>query len=337
MNILVTGGAGFIGTNFIHLLMNETDHRVVNFDALTYAGSRLGCGRFEDDPRYTFIKGSICDRKAVESAVMEYRIDAIVNFAAESHVDRSIHDSSSFIHTNVLGTDILLAIARERKVRLFVQISTDEVYGDLTLEEPEFTEISPIKPSSPYAASKAAADMLVLASFRTHRQPVIITRCSNNYGPYQYPEKFIPLTISRTGQQKPIPVYGRGQNVRDWIYVEDHCRGILKAMNKGKAGEVYNFGGRCERKNIDVTKTILKIMKKSEDLIRFVADRPGHDLRYAINFTKAQRELGWSPGTVFEDGLSRTIKWYNDNEEWLRSVMSNQYESFCEKHYGVLK
>ncbi len=337
MNILVTGGAGFIGSNFVHLVLRETQHRIVNFDLLTYAGRRANCAEHEGSNRYAFVQGDIADAAAVRRVIAEHAIDAIVNFAAESHVDRSIHDASSFIRTNILGTQVLLDIAREAKIGRFVHVSTDEVYGDLQADEPAFTEQSPIKPSSPYAASKASADLLVLAAFRTHAYPAVITRCSNNYGPYQFPEKFIPLAISRARAGEPIPVYGQGTNVRDWIQVEDHCRGVLAALERGKPGRVYNFGGEAERQNIEVVKTILKLLGCPETLLRFVTDRPGHDLRYAMNFARAKAELGWQPRVTFETGLRDTIAWYEKNEAWLSAAATPEHTAFVAKHYGEIQ
>jgi len=337
MNLLVTGGAGFIGSNFIRLLMQETDFRVVNFDLLTYAGRRGNCVEYESSGRYSFVQGDIADADAVRSAIAQKGIDAVVNFAAESHVDRSIHDAGSFIRTNVLGTQVLLDSAREAGIGRFVHVSTDEVYGDLEAHEPAFTELSPFRPSSPYAASKAAADMLVAAAFRTHGYPGIITRCSNNYGPYQFPEKFMPLAISRAKKNEPIPVYGNGENVRDWIHVVDHCRGVMAALERGKAGEAYNFGGSCEKRNLDIVQAILKLMGRSETLLRFVADRPGHDLRYAMNFTKATAELGWKPLISFDEGLRETISWYEKNDAWLKDAATPEHDAFLAKHYGEVK
>jgi len=337
MNILVTGGAGFIGSNFIHLLMRETFHKIVNFDLLTYAGRRENCAVYEGTDRYTFIKGDIADEKDVNDALSRFSINAIVNFAAESHVDRSIHNASEFIRTNVMGTQVLLDTARSAGINRFVHVSTDEVYGDLQLDEPAFTEKSPIKPSSPYAASKTSADLLVLAAWRTHKYPALITRCSNNYGPYQFPEKFIPLAIKRAMQKEQIPVYGKGSNIRDWIHTEDHCRGVLCALEKGLPGEVYNFGGNAERMNIHVVKTILKILGRDESLIHFVTDRPGHDLRYAMNFEKARSELSWEPRISFDKGLIETISWYRKNGDWLKKTSTQEYDSFFKKQYGEIK
>ncbi len=333
MKILVTGGAGFIGSNFVHLLMARTSHVVVNLDCLTYAGNRANCEEFENSDRYAFVQGDIADGELVDRLLGE-GVDAVVNFAAESHVDRSIHDSTPFIHTNILGTQTLLDAARRHKTARFVHISTDEVYGDLDEDEPRFTEGSPIKPSSPYAASKAAADLLVLAAFRTHHQPVLITRCSNNYGPFQHPEKLIPLTILRASQDETIPIYGQGTNIRDWIHVTDHCQGILAVLERGREGSIYNLGGRSERRNIDVARTILRLLHKDDDLLRYVTDRPGHDRRYAIDFSMAERELGWHPTVTFEDGLANTIRWYETHCDWLQQMASDQFRQFCSQHYG---
>lgn len=336
MNILVTGGAGFIGTNFIRLLMEESDHAIVNFDALTYAGNRAGTDVFAKNKRYSFVHADITDRVAVDSAISSNKIDAVVNFAAESHVDRSIHDASVFIRTNIEGTQVLLDAARKHGIKRFLQVSTDEVYGDLHEGDPAFTEKTPICPSSPYSASKAAADHLVYAAHRTHGMPVVITRCSNNYGPYQFPEKFIPLMILRAKYNEPLPVYGKGLNIRDWIYVADHCRGVLAALERGREGEAYNFGGASEKRNIEVAHIILKSQKRGEELIKYVTDRPGHDLRYAIDFTKAKRDLGWTPRIDFADGIIKTIEWYSANEAWLNEVASPQFKEFFKKHYGAI-
>lgn len=337
MNLLVTGGAGFIGSNFIRLLMRETDFCVVNFDLLTYAGRRCNCSEYEGGGRYFFVQGDIAKPDEVRGAIEEHGVDAVVNFAAESHVDRSIHDASDFIRTNILGTQVLIDAARAAKIERFVHVSTDEVYGDLTADEPAFTERSPIKPSSPYAASKAAADLLIMAAFRTHRFPAVVTRCSNNYGPYQFPEKFIPLALSRAQANEPIPVYGEGTNVRDWIHVEDHCRGVLAALDRGRPGEAYNFGGDCEKQNIEVVRKILALVGRSNELIRFVTDRPGHDLRYAMNFEKAGKELGWRPRMNFETGLQDTIGWYAQNVGWLKAASTPEHEAFFAKNYGEVK
>ena len=336
MRLFVTGGAGFIGTSFIRLLISETDHEVVNFDLLTYAGKRSNLSEFEGGNRYEFVRGDIADPAAVEAVLAAGRFDAIVNFAAESHVDRSIHDASEFIRTNIQGTQTLIDAARRHKTGRFVQISTDEVYGDLSLEDPAFTEETPFKPSSPYSASKASSDMLVFAAHRTWGLPAVVTRCSNNYGPYQFPEKLIPLVISRAVGGEPVPVYGSGKNVRDWIYVEDHCRGVLAALIHGRVGEAYNFGGGCELENIKVVRSILAQLGRSEELIKHVTDRPGHDRRYAMNHLKASAELGWSPRVSFEEGLKKTIAWYASNPEWLGASISGEYVEFFKKHYGKI-
>jgi len=336
MKILVTGGAGFIGSNFVRALMRDTEHSAVCFDLLTYAGRRESCAEFEGGGRYSFVQGDIADPVAVRRAISEQGVEAVVNFAAESHVDRSIHDASPFVRTNVMGAQVLVDAAREAGIGRFVHVSTDEVYGDLASGDAPFTEETPLAPSSPYAASKAAADMLVLAAFRTHGFPAVITRCSNNYGPYQFPEKFIPLAISRAAAGEPIPVYGDGTNVRDWIHVEDHCRGLVLALERGEPGRVYNFGGDAERRNIDVVKSILKLAGQPESLIRFVKDRPGHDLRYAMNFERARRELGFSPSLDFDAGLADAIVWYRENGEWLAGASTPEHESFFRKHYGEI-
>lgn len=316
---LVTGGCGFIGSNFVRLMLAERDDiEVTNLDALTYAGNPENLKDVEKNPRYAFVKGDIADAKLVGDLFAK-GFDVVVNFAAESHVDRSIADASPFIRTNIVGTQVLLDAARARGVRRFVQVSTDEVYGSLG-KTGLFSETTPLSPNSPYSASKTAADLLVRAYHHTYGMDAVTTRCSNNYGPYQFPEKLIPLFVTNLMDDRPVPVYGKGENVRDWIYVEDHCRGILAAVEKGKAGEVYNFGGNAERMNIEITKLILKELRKPETLITYVADRPGHDLRYAIDATKAKRELGWEPKTAFETGIRRTIAWYLENGAWWRPL-----------------
>ncbi len=318
-HFLVTGGCGFIGSNFVRLLLAERpDIHLTNLDKLTYAGNPENLRDIEKNPRYRFVKGNIADAKFVGPLLKE-GFDTLINFAAESHVDRSIEDASPFIQTNIVGTQILLDAARAHGVRRFVQVSTDEVYGSLG-KTGLFSETTPLAPNSPYSASKTAADLLVRAYHHTYGMDAVITRCSNNYGPYQYPEKLIPLFVTNLMEDKPVPVYGRGENVRDWIYVEDHCRGILTAAEKGKGGEVYNFGGNAERTNIEITRLILKELKKPETLITYVKDRPGHDLRYAIDATKAKRDLGWTPATPFEAGIRRTIQWYLDNPAWWRPL-----------------
>jgi dTDP-glucose 4,6-dehydratase len=332
--LLVTGGCGFIGSNFIHeQLRAYPDQAVVNLDKLTYAGNPANLVAVDDDPRYAFRRGDICDRSFVEAVLREQRPAAVVNFAAESHVDRSILDSGPFIQTNICGTQVLLDACRAAGVERYVQVSTDEVYGSLGTEG-YFTEDTPLAPNSPYSASKAAADLLVRAYHHTFGFPGIITRCSNNYGPYQFPEKIIPLFISNALAGEPLPVYGKGQNVRDWIHVRDHCRGIDAALRHGRDGEVYNFGGDCELTNIDLTHRLLDALGKPRTLIRYVADRPGHDLRYAIDFSKARRELGWEPQISFEDGLAETIEWYSQHTGWVSGIKSGEYRNYYEQQYG---
>lgn len=332
-NILVTGGAGFIGSNFVRQVLEaHPEYLIVNFDGLTYAGNLENLEEIEDNPKYRFVKGDICDRATVESTVKEHAIDVIINFAAESHVDRSIMGAAVFLETNVGGTNVLLEIAKEHRINRFVQISTDEVYGSLG-STGKFTEQSPLHPNSPYAASKAAADLLALAYHHTYGTPVIITRCSNNYGPYQFPEKLIPLMIANALSNKPLPVYGDGQNVRDWLHVRDHCTAIDLVLHKGKPGEVYNIGGNNEWKNIDLVKLILKKLGKPESLITFVKDRPGHDRRYAIDPSKTQRELGWAPNYTFEQGLTETVDWYLSHEPWWRRIISGEYQQYYKKMY----
>ena len=332
--IIVTGGCGFIGSNFVrHLLATDPDLSIVNIDALTYAGNLENLADIADDPRYEFQRGDICDRDFVDDVVGSGTVDAIVNFAAESHVDRSILDSGPFIRTNIIGTQVLLDAARQHNVPRYVQVSTDEVYGSLGAEG-FFTEETPLAPNSPYSASKTAADLLVRSYCHTFDFPGIITRCSNNYGPYQFPEKLLPLFISNLMQDEPVPVYGKGENVRDWIHVLDHCRGIEAALRKGQIGEVYNFGGKCEMQNIALTKLLLKLLDKPESLIRYVQDRPGHDLRYAIDCSKAERELGWQPEVDFETGLNETIQWYQTHSDWVDHIKSGEYTKYFEQQYG---
>jgi len=327
--LLVTGGCGFIGSNFIRYILQKYPHyRVVNLDKLTYAGNPENLSDLKDDPRYTFLKGDIAEREQVREAMEG--VDWVVNFAAESHVDRSIEDPSVFLRTNVMGTYVLLEEAKERGVSLFMQISTDEVYGSLG-PTGYFTETTPLHPNSPYAASKASADLLVKAYHRTYGLPTIITRCSNNYGPYQFPEKLIPLMISNALEGKELPLYGDGMNVRDWIYVEDHCRALDLILHQGRVGEVYNIGGGCERTNLEVVRTILDLLGKPHALIRFVKDRPGHDRRYAMDFSKLREELGWSPQVPFEEGIRLTIDWYLSHEDWWRKVKSGEYRLYYER------
>jgi dTDP-glucose 4,6-dehydratase len=331
--VLVTGGCGFIGSNFVrHLLAFDSDVRVVNFDCLTYAGNLANLADIAAHPRYTFVKGDITDRAQVRAA-MSTGITDIINFAAESHVDRSIHDSGPFVRTNVIGTQVLLDAAREFGVKKYVQVSTDEVYGSLG-STGLFTEETPLHPNSPYSASKAAADLLVLAYQHTHGLPALITRCSNNYGPFQFPEKLIPLFVSNLLADETVPVYGDGMQIRDWIHVLDHCRGVEAAWRHGKPGEVYNFGGRCEMPNIELTKLLLRLLGKPDSLIRYVKDRPGHDRRYAVDCAKAERELGWFPRVLFGDGLLATIEWYRANAAWVAAIKNGEYRDYYERQYG---
>ncbi len=330
--VLVTGGCGFIGSNFIHYLLEvEPDVCVVNLDALTYAGNLANLTALADHPRYRFVHADITDRDAVRRAAAE--VDSIINFAAESHGDRSIQDSGPFVRTNILGTQVLLDAARELGIKRYVQISTDEVYGSLG-PTGAFTEQTPLAPNSPYAASKAAADLLVRSFVHTFGLNAVITRCSNNYGPYQFPEKLIPLFISNLMRNESVPVYGDGMQVRDWIHVRDHSAGIHRAWRDGQPGEVYNFGGRCERTNLSLTHTLLDILGKPPSLIRQVKDRPGHDRRYAIDCTKAERTLGWRPLVPFEQGLRDTVRWYQENTAWVAGVRSGEYLKYYERQYG---
>ncbi|MEW5950180.1 MAG: dTDP-glucose 4,6-dehydratase [Thermodesulfobacteriota bacterium] len=331
MHILITGGCGFIASNFIHYLLERYDYRIINLDALTYAGNPENLREFENNPRYKFIHGRIEDVNAVKKALRG--VDRIVHFAAESHVDRSITNAQPFIQTNVAGTQVLLDACRQAKIDRFIHVSTDEVYGSLG-DKDRFTETTPLAPNSPYAASKAASDLLVRATAKTHGLPAIITRCSNNYGPYQFPEKLIPLMITNALEDKPLPVYGDGLNVRDWIYVTDHCAALDTVLHRGIVGETYNIGGESERKNIDVVKTILRLLGKPESLVTFVDDRPGHDRRYAMDIEKIRRQLKWSPAVTFEKGVELTIDWYRRNEKWWRRVKSGRYRQYYRKMYG---
>ena len=332
-NVLVTGGAGFIGSNFVrYFLQAYPELRVVNYDKLTYAGNLENLADIASNPQYVFVKGDICDRSKVEEAFRRYAIDTVVHFAAESHVDRSILGSTVFIQTNVLGTQVLLDVAKEAGIERFLHVSTDEVYGSLGATG-RFMEATPLHPNSPYAASKASSDLIALAYYHTHGFPVIITRCSNNYGPYQFPEKLIPLMIANALNNKPLPVYGDGLNVRDWLYVEDHCSAIDTVLRKGKVGEVYNIGGNNEWKNIDIVKLTLKKLGKPDSLITFVKDRLGHDRRYAIDAMKIKKELGWEPAHQFESGIAATIDWYLKNESWWRRVMTGEYQEYYRKQY----
>ena len=336
MRVLVTGGAGFIGSNFVRYLLKEqgTDLKLVNIDKLTYAGNLENLDDIREDPRYTFVKQDICDSKGMENVFAEHNPEIVVHFAAESHVDRSISDASPFITTNVLGTQILLDISRKYETKRFLHVSTDEVYGTLSESDPAFTEETPIAPNSPYAASKAASDLVVRSYHETYGMDVIITRCSNNYGPYQFPEKLIPLMIANALEDKPLPVYGDGSNIRDWIFVDEHCQALAILMEKGKAGEVYNIGGKTELRNIDLVKKLLGVLEKPESLIKLVTDRPGHDFRYAIDTTKIENEVGWGPSMSFEEGLEMTVNWYVNNPDWLSSVIDGEYREYYQKMYG---
>ena len=332
--LMVTGGAGFIGSNFVlHVLKNPGSGKVVNYDVLTYAGNLENLKEAENDPRYTFVKGDITDMEKVAETLDRFGVDRIINFAAESHVDRSILDPQVFINTNVLGTQVLLDAARAAGVTRFVQVSTDEVYGSLG-EEGFFTEETTIKPNSPYSASKAGADLLVRAAFHTYGFPPIITRCSNNYGPFQFPEKLIPLMISNALEGRKIPVYGDGLNVRDWIYVEDHCIALEIVLEKGEPGLVYNIGGESEKTNLDVVKTTLGHLDKGDELIEFVKDRPGHDRRYAIDCSFINTELGWQPSWTFANGLKATVEWYVSHRQWWQRVRDGRYRDYYEAQYG---
>jgi dTDP-glucose 4,6-dehydratase len=335
-NILVTGGAGFIGSNFVKYVLKNYDYNVINYDKLTYAGNLENLTDIEEHQNYKFVKGDICDKDMAEKTIKEFSIDTIVNFAAESHVDRSILVAKEFIVTNVLGTQTLLDIAKSVGIEKYLQVSTDEVYGSLPEDKKElkFTEKTSITTNSPYSASKASADLLCNAYYHTHKLPILITRCSNNYGSYQFPEKLIPLMIAKALDGQKLPVYGDGKNVRDWLYVEDHCSAICKVLHKGRIGEIYNIGGNNEWYNIDIVKIILKLLGKTEEQISYVKDRPGHDRRYAIDSTKIRTELGWKPAYQFEKGIAETIKWYVENESWWRKVMSGEYLKYYEKNYS---
>jgi dTDP-glucose 4,6-dehydratase len=333
MNILVTGGAGFIGSNYVRMLLEESGDRVVNLDLLTYAGNLANLAGYIDDPRYRFVKGDIRDRDLVRGILADEKIDSVVHFAAESHVDRSVAGPEIFVLTNVLGTQVLLDESRAAGVERFVMVSTDEVYGSLG-SEGLFVESTPLAPNSPYAASKASSDLLCRSFFKTFEFPVMITRCSNNYGPYQFPEKLIPLMIANALEDKPLPVYGDGQNVRDWLYVGDHCRAVDLVLRQGKPGDVYNIGGCNEMKNLDLVQLLVDKLGKSRDLITFVEDRPGHDLRYAIDAGKIQRELEWSPKVDFASGMALTVDWYLDHRSWWEEIRSGEYTSYYEQMYG---
>ena len=336
MNIIVTGGAGFIGANFVYYeLEKHPEDRIICLDALTYAGNLETLEEAMKNPNFRFVKGDIADRDFVYNLFEEEHPDIVVNFAAESHVDRSIENPEIFLKTNIMGTQVLMDACRKYGIKRYHQVSTDEVYGDLPLDRPDlfFTEETPIHTSSPYSSSKAGADLLVLAYYRTFKLPVSITRCSNNYGPYHFPEKLIPLMISRALADEPLPVYGKGENVRDWLYVKDHCSAIDLVMRKGRVGEVYNVGGHNERTNLEVVKTILAQLGKPESLITYVTDRPGHDMRYAIDPTKIHTELGWLPETKFDDGIKATIEWYLENESWWKNILSGDYQNYFQKMY----
>ena len=337
MKILVTGGAGFIGSNFIfYMRRKHPDDTLVCLDKLTYAGNLETLASVMDQPDFRFIRADIADREAVYRIFEAEKPDVVVNFAAESHVDRSIENPAVFLETNVMGTQVLLDACRKYGIQRYHQVSTDEVYGDLPLDRPDlfFTEQTPLHTSSPYSASKASADLLCNAYQRTYGMPITISRCSNNYGPYQFPEKLIPLMIANALADKPLPVYGEGLNVRDWLYVEDHCAAIDLILEKGKAGQVYNIGGHNEMRNIDIVKLICKALGKPESLITHVTDRKGHDMRYAIDPAFIHEELGWLPETRFEEGIQKTIQWYLDNRAWWESIVSGEYQSYYERMYG---
>jgi len=337
MKIIVTGGAGFIGGNFVHMMLKKyPDYNIICLDNLTYAGNMETLSSVMEKPNFKFIKADIADRTAVYKIFEDEKPDILVNFAAESHVDRSIENPGIFIQTNVVGTSVLLDACRKYGITRYHQVSTDEVYGDLPLDRPElfFTEETPLHTSSPYSASKAGADLLVMSYYRTFGLPVTISRCSNNYGPYHFPEKLIPLIIANALAEKPLPIYGKGENVRDWLYVEDHCRAIDMIIHNGRVGEVYNIGGHNERTNLQVVKTIIKELGKSEDLITYVTDRLGHDMRYAIDPTKIHDELGWEPTTLFDEGIKKTVKWYLENRSWWENIISGEYQNYYKKMYS---
>jgi dTDP-glucose 4,6-dehydratase len=334
MNLLVTGGAGFIGSNFVRYMLEKyPNYKVVNYDLLTYAGNLENLKDVENHPNYTFVKGDINNRELVDYLVKTHEIDVIVNFAAESHVDRSITDPDIFVKTNVLGTQALLDVAKANNIKKYVQISTDEVYGTLG-ETGYFTEETPLAPNSPYSASKAGGDLLVRAYHETYGLNVNITRCSNNYGPYHFPEKLIPLMVTNALEGKELPIYGDGKNIRDWLHVKDHCAAIDLVIHKGRPGEVYNIGGHNERTNNEIVHLIVDKLGVSEDLIKYVADRPGHDRRYAIDPTKIMTELGWKPKYTFETGIVETIQWYIDNQQWWKNIKSGEYKNYYQKQYG---
>lgn len=336
MKICVTGGAGFIGSNFVYYeLEKHPEDEIVCLDALTYAGNLETLEEAMKNPKFKFVKGDIADRKFIYDLFEKEKFDMVVNFAAESHVDRSIEEPEIFLQTNIMGTQVLMDACRKYGIQRYHQVSTDEVYGDLPLDRPDlfFTEETPIHTSSPYSSSKASADLLVLAYYRTYGLPVTISRCSNNYGPYHFPEKLIPLMISRALADESLPVYGKGENVRDWLHVYDHCSAIDLVIRKGRVGEVYNIGGHNERTNLEVVKTILEALNKPESLINYVTDRKGHDLRYAIDPTKIETELGWKPMYNFDTGIQQTIKWYLDNESWWKNIINGEYQNYYKKMY----
>jgi len=337
MTYLVTGGAGFIGANFIYYMLKEhPDDRLLCVDKLTYAGNLSTLKNALEHPNFRFVRADICDRASIDALFAEEHPEVVVNFAAESHVDRSIENPGVFLETNIMGTAVMLDACRKYGVKRFHQVSTDEVYGDLPLDRPElfFTEDTPIHTSSPYSSSKASADLLAMAYHRTYGLPVTVSRCSNNYGPYQFPEKLIPLMIANALSDKPLPVYGEGLNVRDWLYVGDHCKAIDLILQNGRVGEVYNIGGHNEMRNIDIVKLICKALDKPESLITHVADRKGHDMRYAIDPTKIHRELGWLPETMFADGIQKTIQWYLEHRAWWEEIVSGEYQNYYERMYG---
>jgi dTDP-glucose 4,6-dehydratase len=340
MKLLITGGAGFIGSNFIRYILKKypastaggSDYQIINLDLLTYAGNLENLKEIEKNPNYKFIQGNICDKKLVNTLMPE--VDLVVHFAAESHVDRSIINSTDFIRTNIIGTHTLLESAKNNGLKRFHHISTDEVFGSLGLNWPSFTEKTPYDPRSPYSASKASSDHLVRAYFHTYGLPITISNCSNNYGSYQFPEKFIPLIITNLLENKKIPLYGDGLNVRDWLYVEDHCEAIDLIIHQGKIGETYCIGGRSEKTNLEIAQKILELMKKKNDQIEYVADRPGHDKRYSVDFSKIQEKLEWQPKITFEEGLRKTIDWYKNNESWWKNIKSGEYKDYYKKQYG---
>ena len=337
MTIIVTGGAGFIGSNFVfHMLQAHPDYRIVCLDKLTYAGNLSTLEPVLQQDNFRFVKADICDRQAVDKLFQEEKPDIVVNFAAESHVDRSIENPGIFLETNIMGTAVLMDACRKYGIQRYHQVSTDEVYGDLPLDRPDlfFTEETPLHTSSPYSSSKASADLLVMAYYRTYGLPVTISRCSNNYGPYHFPEKLIPLMIANALADKPLPVYGNGENVRDWLYVEDHCRAIDLIIHAGKVGEVYNVGGHNEKRNIDIVRIICQELGKPESLIVHVEDRKGHDRRYAIDPAKIHRELGWLPETKFEEENKKTIKWYLEHKKWWQDIINGEYQEYYAKMYG---